>query len=216
VAFSPDQTRGSYRVFSLKRLSAFSARIVERRFEFLRGGATCDRPGRAGAWGGAASRVAPTGIRDRRGIPSANCVAAGAARAASIEGCHRNRGALSGSAQGRIFGGSPREIFDPSAAAASLLPAPGHTPGHSAVAVSSGRDSVLHVADAVLHPILMEQPAWRTVFDLEQDRAAETRRRLLDRAAADKTKVMAYHFPFPTLGRVASRPAGGSQWEPAS
>ncbi len=97
-----------------------------------------------------------------------------------------------------------------------LLPAPGHTPGHSAVAVSSGRDSVLHLADAVLHPILMEQTAWRTVFDLEQDRAAETRRRLLDRAAADRTEVMAYHFPFPTLGRVASRRAGGWQWEPAS
>ena len=97
-----------------------------------------------------------------------------------------------------------------------LLPTPGHTPGHLAVAVTSGTDSVLHVADAVLHPILMEQPTWRTVFDLEQDRAAETRRRLLDRAAADKTKVMAYHFPFPTLGRVASRRAGGWQWEPAS
>ena len=97
-----------------------------------------------------------------------------------------------------------------------LLPTPGHTPGHLAVAVTSGTDSVLHVADAVLHPILMEQPTWRTVFDLEQDRAAETRRRLLDRAAADRTKVMAYHFPFPTLGRVASRRAGGWQWEPAS
>ncbi len=97
-----------------------------------------------------------------------------------------------------------------------VLPAPGHTPGHTAVAVSSGRDSVLHIADAVLHPILMEQPAWRAVFDLDQDRAAETRRQLLDRAAADKTKVMAYHFPFPTLGQVISRRAGGWQWEPVS
>jgi glyoxylase-like metal-dependent hydrolase (beta-lactamase superfamily II) len=97
-----------------------------------------------------------------------------------------------------------------------LLPAPGHTPGHSAVAVSSGRDSVLYVADAVLHPILMEQPTWRTAFDLEQDRAAETRRRLLDRAAADKTKVMAFHFPFPTVGRVVAGHAGGWQWQPAS
>lgn len=97
-----------------------------------------------------------------------------------------------------------------------LLPAPGHTPGHSAVAVSSGRESVLHLVDAVLHPILMEQPAWRTVFDLQQEQAAETRRQLLDRAATDGIKVMAYHFPFPTLGRVASRRAGGWQWEPAS
>jgi glyoxylase-like metal-dependent hydrolase (beta-lactamase superfamily II) len=96
-----------------------------------------------------------------------------------------------------------------------LLPAPGHTPGHAVVAVTSGRDSILHIADAVLHPILMERPSWRTAFDLEQDRAAETRRRILDRAAADKTKVMAFHFPFPTLGQVTSRRAGGWQWEPA-
>lgn len=96
-----------------------------------------------------------------------------------------------------------------------LLPAPGHTPGHAAVAIASGRDSVLHIADAVLHPILMEQPAWQTAFDLAQDQAAETRRRLLDRAAADRTKVMAYHFPFPTLGRVLSRGADGWQWEPS-
>jgi glyoxylase-like metal-dependent hydrolase (beta-lactamase superfamily II) len=97
-----------------------------------------------------------------------------------------------------------------------LLPAPGYTPGHAAVAVSSGRDSALHIADAVLHPILMEQPAWRTAFDLEQDHAAETRRRLLDRAAADKTKVMAFRFPFPAVGRVVAGHAGGWQWKPAS
>ncbi len=96
-----------------------------------------------------------------------------------------------------------------------LLPAPGHTPGHSAVAISSGRDSALHLADAVLHPILMRHPAWRTVFDLEQDRASETRRRLLDRAVTDGIQVMAYHFPFPTLGRVTSC-GDGWQWEPAS
>ena len=97
-----------------------------------------------------------------------------------------------------------------------LVPAPGHTPGHAAVAIFCGSDSLLHIADAVLHPIHMEQPAWRTAFDLEQDRAGETRRRLLDRAAADRTKVMAYHFPFPTLGQVVSRSAGGWQWEPAT
>jgi glyoxylase-like metal-dependent hydrolase (beta-lactamase superfamily II) len=98
----------------------------------------------------------------------------------------------------------------------SLLPVPGHTPGHSAVAISSGNDALLHIADAVLHPLLMEQPTWRTVFDLQQEQAAETRRRLLDRAAADKTMVMAYHFPFPTLGQVVSRPAGGWHWEAAA
>jgi glyoxylase-like metal-dependent hydrolase (beta-lactamase superfamily II) len=97
-----------------------------------------------------------------------------------------------------------------------ILPTPGHTWGHIAVAISSGRDSVLHIADAVLHPIHMEYPTWRTTFDLAQDQAAETRRRLLDRAAADGTNIMAYHFPFPTLGRVLPRSGGGWQWQPVS
>ncbi len=50
-----------------------------------------------------------------------------------------------------------------------LLPAPGHTPGHMAVAISSGNDAVLHIADAVLHPIHIEQPEWLNAFDLVTD-----------------------------------------------
>lgn len=91
--------------------------------------------------------------------------------------------------------------------------APGHTPGHMAVGISSGRDSVLHIADAVLHPLHLEHPAWRNAFDLVQGQAAETRRRILDRAATDRTKTVAYHFPFPTLGHIVSRGAAWA-WEP--
>jgi glyoxylase-like metal-dependent hydrolase (beta-lactamase superfamily II) len=46
------------------------------------------------------------------------------------------------------------------------IPAPGHTPGHMAISISSGQDQVLHIADTVLHPILMEHPDWYRVFDL--------------------------------------------------
>ena len=65
------------------------------------------------------------------------------------------------------------------------IPAPGHTPGHVALVISSGKGQLMHMSDTVLHPMHLEHPAWRTVFDLEQDDAASTRRRLLDRAAAD-------------------------------
>lgn len=95
-----------------------------------------------------------------------------------------------------------------------VIPAGGHTPGHLAVLVSSGSAQLLHLADAVLHPIHLERPEWRPVFDLDPDRAAATRRRLLDRAAADKTLVMTYHFPFPGLGRVTAS-ATGWTWEAA-
>jgi len=93
-------------------------------------------------------------------------------------------------------------------------PHPAHTPGHVAVGISSGNDSVLHIADALI--LLLEQPAWRPGVDLAQDQAAETRRHLLDRAAADRTKVIAFHFFFQSLGRVFSRSTRGWQSEPAS
>jgi glyoxylase-like metal-dependent hydrolase (beta-lactamase superfamily II) len=89
------------------------------------------------------------------------------------------------------------------------IPAPGHTPGHIALVISSAKEQLLHMADTVLHPMHLEHPAWRTVFDLNQDDAATTRRRLLDRAAADSMDVLAYHFPFPGLGHVTNR---GNAW----
>jgi glyoxylase-like metal-dependent hydrolase (beta-lactamase superfamily II) len=93
--------------------------------------------------------------------------------------------------------------------------APGHTPGQMALIVSSGRTQLFAMADVVLHPIHLEQPGWQTVFDFDQDSAARTRRALLDRAAAEQAKVMAYHFPFPSLGHVVSRGHGAWHWEPA-
>ena len=89
------------------------------------------------------------------------------------------------------------------------IPAPGHTPGHIALLISSANTQLLHISDAVLNPLHMENPSWRSVFDLDPDCAAITRRGLLDRAAAEKVSVLAYHFPFPGMGRVESR---GDAW----
>ena len=52
------------------------------------------------------------------------------------------------------------------------------------------------------------------MFDLLPEDAAATKRRLLDRAAADHALVHAFHFPFPGLGHVR-RHGGGWVWEPA-
>jgi glyoxylase-like metal-dependent hydrolase (beta-lactamase superfamily II) len=93
------------------------------------------------------------------------------------------------------------------------IPAPGHTPGHVVITVTSGGECLLDLGDAVLHPVHLEQPSWQTAFDLVQDQAAKTRRQLLDRAAAEGMKVRAFHFPFPTLGQVVTRGKGWA-WEP--
>lgn len=93
------------------------------------------------------------------------------------------------------------------------IPAPGHTPGHIALLITSGDQQLLHMADTVLHPILMEHPEWQPSFDLIPDQAAATKRRILDRAAADQALTLAFHFPFPGLGRVVQEGAAW-RWQP--
>jgi glyoxylase-like metal-dependent hydrolase (beta-lactamase superfamily II) len=94
------------------------------------------------------------------------------------------------------------------------IPAPGHTPGQMAVAVVSGDDELLYISDAALHPIHLEQPDWYPVYDLDPEQAVAGRRRLFDRAAAERALVLAFHFdPFPSLGHVV-RAGRGWQWQP--
>ena len=93
-----------------------------------------------------------------------------------------------------------------------VIPAPGHTPGHVALVISSSKEQLLHLEDSVLHPMHLEHPAWRNAFDLNQDDAATTQRRLFDRAAPDNAIVLAYHFPFPGIGSVKTS-ANAWKWE---
>lgn len=95
-----------------------------------------------------------------------------------------------------------------------MLSAPGHTPGHIALLLTSGKEQLLHISDAVLHPVHLAHPDWRAVFDLDPGRASSTRQQLLDRAAADKLPVHAYHFPAPGRGMIVKR-GHGWEWEPA-
>jgi glyoxylase-like metal-dependent hydrolase (beta-lactamase superfamily II) len=95
-----------------------------------------------------------------------------------------------------------------------VLAAPGHTPGHLAVLIASDGQKLLNIGDAAVHPLHLEHPEWENGFDLDAPRALATRRELLERAAAGQMRVMAFHFPFPSVGRVAARPEGGWVWSP--
>jgi len=93
------------------------------------------------------------------------------------------------------------------------LAAPGHTLGHVALAISSGDEQLLCISDAVLHPIHLEQPEWHAVVDFAPHELVATRRRLLNKAVAEKSLVLAFHFPFPGLGHVAQM-GEVWQWQP--
>lgn len=94
-----------------------------------------------------------------------------------------------------------------------IIHAPGHTPGHLVVLISSAGEHMLYASDALIHPILLEHPDWHSVYDLNPKDAAVTMQRLLDQASAENYLVHAFHFPFPGLGYVTRKEAGW-QWKP--
>ena len=93
------------------------------------------------------------------------------------------------------------------------IAAPGHTPGHMAVEVTSARDQLLHIADTVLHPIHLEEPNWHSAVAIHPHQVADTRRRILTTASKEKTLTLASHFPFPGVGHVR-RQGEGWRWQP--
>ena len=90
------------------------------------------------------------------------------------------------------------------------IAAPGHTPGHMALVISSGSDKLLILSDTLLHPINLEYPEWYSVFDHNPEQAVSSRRQLLNKAVVEKALIFAFHFPFPCLGRVVQR---GNAWQ---
>jgi hypothetical protein len=78
---------------------------------------------------------------------------------------------------------------------------------------------LLVLSDTANHPALfMRHPQWQAVFDMDGGLAVGTRKRLLEAAAAERTLVAGYHFPFPACGHVARRGSGyafvPAQWQP--
>jgi glyoxylase-like metal-dependent hydrolase (beta-lactamase superfamily II) len=85
----------------------------------------------------------------------------------------------------------------------TAIEAPGHSPGHMAFRVQSGTEGLLLLGDAAHLPFLfVRNPDWTPSFDMDRELARQTRRKLLDQAAADRLPVAAYHWGFPNVGYV--------------
>lgn len=92
---------------------------------------------------------------------------------------------------------------------------PGHTPGHCAFHVTSGSQQLFVTADAAGRPeLFLRQAGWHSIFDFDGAMAVESRRRLFDRIAAERARMVAYHFPFPGTGHVLAE-TGGYRFVPS-
>jgi glyoxylase-like metal-dependent hydrolase (beta-lactamase superfamily II) len=86
----------------------------------------------------------------------------------------------------------------------SLIPTPGHTPGHVSVLLESEGEGLLSTGDLVGDPLIgFERPHWDIGIDWDVEKGTASRLAFLDRAATDRLRVFGFHLPWPGFGYVA-------------
>ncbi|MBN9601264.1 MAG: MBL fold metallo-hydrolase [Afipia sp.] len=88
------------------------------------------------------------------------------------------------------------------------IESPGHTPGHCSYMLHIAGAPILLTGDVFSHPLTVRHPDWRWGTDQNSTVATQTRRRMIDRIATDRTRVAVYHMPPPGLGRIEKGSAG--------
>jgi glyoxylase-like metal-dependent hydrolase (beta-lactamase superfamily II) len=79
----------------------------------------------------------------------------------------------------------------------------GHTPGHVSIELVAGSERALILGDAITSAaVSFLHPDWKTASDQVPDQAIVTRKRLLDKLATEKTRIVGYHLPGSGIGFV--------------
>jgi glyoxylase-like metal-dependent hydrolase (beta-lactamase superfamily II) len=84
----------------------------------------------------------------------------------------------------------------------SLVPTPGHTPGHVSVRIASCGEEALITGDFMHHPCQIARPEWSSTADSDPAEARHTREVMLTGLAGMPTLVIGTHFAGRTAGRI--------------
>ncbi len=80
--------------------------------------------------------------------------------------------------------------------------APGHTPGHTIITVSSEDEELVHIADTFQHIMLVEHPEWGNQIDSDFELGIKTRTNVLEKLSSTKKLFFGDHLPYPGLGYI--------------
>ena len=128
-----------------------------------------------------------SGENATRGLP--------AERAGFVTGARRNYAAIKDKVKLLNAG-------DEIVAGLRIIDTPGHTQGHVSIELA-GDDGLIVGGDVLTHPLIsFRYPEWKPIADHVPDQAIETRRKLLDRLATDRSKLIGFHLPYPGVGTV--------------
>ena len=68
---------------------------------------------------------------------------------------------------------------------------------------SAGESLVVIVGDALTNAYFsFEKPSWQIGSDQDAEKGVETRKKLLDQLTHQKMQMIAYHIPYPGIGRA--------------
>jgi glyoxylase-like metal-dependent hydrolase (beta-lactamase superfamily II) len=87
----------------------------------------------------------------------------------------------------------------------TLVPLPGHCPGHTGLSIQGGGEEALITGDAIHHPVQLPHPDWYCAADVDPEISSQTRRDLIERYADTSRTLLSGHFAGPTAGRIVSR-----------
>jgi glyoxylase-like metal-dependent hydrolase (beta-lactamase superfamily II) len=91
----------------------------------------------------------------------------------------------------------------------SLMPTPGHTPGHVSISIRSEEAEALITGDCFHHPCQMTRVDWCAVVDYDPVQGQKTREQFLDRFAGSDVLIIGTHFATPTAGHIKPLAEGG-------
>ncbi len=94
----------------------------------------------------------------------------------------------------------------------TMVPTPGHTPGHCSLLLASQGERLLITGDVAYHPAHLVRPEWRTFLEHDPAEAERSRRKVAELAIDQDALVTGGHFGIPTLGRLR-RVETGNAWE---
>ena len=88
----------------------------------------------------------------------------------------------------------------------TAVPSLGHTPGHTAYLIASGKDRLMIWGDTVHVPEVQTAiPEAGMAFDTDLAAAAAARKRMFDRVASDGVLIAGMHLHFPAFSHLARR-----------
>ena len=76
----------------------------------------------------------------------------------------------------------------------TLIPTPGHSPGHMSILITSDGETGLLTGDVAHHPCQMAHLDWSSTADFDPVQSAVTRRELFSRFADTPTLAIGGHF----------------------